>query len=79
MRMIRALFLSFIIILGGCSAVSPAGSDYKFGETTLKTRQAYCSESDPVKRAFLLVAIRSSIENYPVDGVCTDLRVLMDD
>lgn len=75
----KALFIVITssLVLAGCQAiVSPLDKEYQFGDftkSTLEVRSKYCSESDPVKRAFMLTAIKSVVPPFPASGACTSL------
>lgn len=74
MKKLVAVLLAIIIIVGCSTLSTPLDEDYEFGDATeslLEKQVEYCTETNPVKRALLLMAIRSVVPTYPVGGACT--------
>lgn len=69
------------LVLSACQAIqTPIDEDYQFGDTTssvIQLQAKYCAETDPIKRALYLKALKSVVPNYPERGACTDLVELI--
>ena len=83
----KSIFVCILsmFVLSGCAAIkSPIDEGYKFGDLTKSTlgpaieaQAKYCSETDPVKRALMLTAIKSVVPEFPASGACTELHSLI--
>ncbi|MET4163739.1 hypothetical protein ABIE61_003605 [Marinobacterium sp. MBR-111] len=86
-KSMMVLVVAGTLAVSGCSA--PRLQDgYQPGDLTgmavdeteefMEMQDRYCSTSDPVARAILLMLIRSAVPTYPADGLCTNVLDILE-